>query len=146
MPSHGRITRPDCIRSFITLLTTFTGIANPIPWPGLTTIEFMPIISPLILTRGPPLLPGLIDASVWMSSPAGVTTCKPGLLLALITPSVTLLSKPYGEPIAIAHSPGSTRSESPNFGTLRPFASTRITARSVLLSEPTTCASRFVPS
>jgi hypothetical protein len=43
-------------------------MAKPMPRPlGLMAV-LMPTTSPFKLNRGPPLLPGLIDASVWMKS------------------------------------------------------------------------------
>ncbi len=47
------------------------GIAKPSPsLPPLREMidEFTPITSPAALTSGPPELPGLIDASVWIMS------------------------------------------------------------------------------
>ena len=45
------------------------GIAKPMPWapPPMIAVA-MPTISPSTLTSGPPELPGLIEASVWMKS------------------------------------------------------------------------------
>jgi hypothetical protein len=43
-------------------------IAKPIPLPGALNAVLMPIASPSPFTRGPPLFPGLIEASVWMKS------------------------------------------------------------------------------
>ena len=45
------------------------GIANPMPWapPPMMAVA-TPIMSPSRLTSGPPELPGLIEASVWMKS------------------------------------------------------------------------------
>ena len=37
----------------------------PVP---LAIMVFTPTTSPRVLTSGPPLLPGLIEASVWMKS------------------------------------------------------------------------------
>ena len=45
------------------------GIAKPIPWKPPVRVAMavlMPITSPSRLTSGPPELPGLIEASVWM--------------------------------------------------------------------------------
>ena len=42
------------------------GIANEMP--GVTFIEFIPIASPSRLIKGPPLLPNVMAASVWMYS------------------------------------------------------------------------------
>ena len=108
-----------------------------------------PITSPNALISGPPELPGLIDASVWIMStyepspgPAP-TRLRP---VALSTPVVTLGSvlpsrNPYGLPIAITHSPISRSSERPSGATGRSEASTRRTARSLTSSTPTTFAS-----
>ena len=52
-------------------LTSFTGIAKPSPL-ALSDNDLpavlMPMISELMLISGPPELPWLIDASVWMPS------------------------------------------------------------------------------
>jgi hypothetical protein len=42
------------------------GMAKPMPWPAATIAVLMPMTCPLRLTRGPPELPGLMEASVWM--------------------------------------------------------------------------------
>ncbi len=65
------------------------GIAKPIPWPVATIAVLMPMTSPRRLTRGPPELPGLIEASVWMkfSYVAMPTSERP---VALTTPTVTV--------------------------------------------------------
>ena len=47
------------------------GTAKPMPTEPplpLTMAVFTPMASPRALMSGPPLLPGLIDASVWMKS------------------------------------------------------------------------------
>ena len=49
----------------------FTGMANPMPTePPLCEkiAELIPIRAPRASISGPPELPGLIDASVWMKS------------------------------------------------------------------------------
>src|SRR5437773_3428615 len=72
--------------------------------------------SPRRFTSGPPELPGLIDASVWMKFSYVVipTSDRP---VALTTPTVTVWSSPNGLPIAIAHSPTRSLSESPSAAT-----------------------------
>ena len=53
----------------MTLLAVFDGTAKPMPTeppPRLKIAVLMPMTSPRALISGPPLLPGLIDASVWM--------------------------------------------------------------------------------
>ena len=47
-------------------LATSTGIANPSPWASVETAVLMPMTWPALLTSGPPELPGLMAASVWM--------------------------------------------------------------------------------
>src|SRR3989449_4399070 len=73
--------------------------------------------SPRRFTSGPPELPGLIDASVWMKFSYVVipTSDRP---VALTTPTVTVWSSPNGLPIAIAHSPTRSLSESPSEATV----------------------------
>ena len=70
-PSHPRVTLPVA-RSWPRIgFARSTGIANPMPWkpPELLRIaELMPTASPRVLMSGPPELPGLMAASVWMKS------------------------------------------------------------------------------
>eukprot|EP00968_Pinguiococcus_pyrenoidosus_P012778 scaffold1136_cov260-Pinguiococcus_pyrenoidosus.AAC.9 len=58
---------------------------------------------PALSSRGPPLLPGLIAASVWMHlrsvAPPTPRTSRPS---ALTTPVVNVRSRPKGLPIADA--------------------------------------------
>lgn len=79
-----------------------------------------------------------MEASVWMkfSYAAIPTSDRP---VALTTPTVSVWSRPKGFPMAMAHSPTRSASEFPSLATGRSFlVSTRITARSVLGSAPTT--------
>ncbi len=48
----------------MTCLAMFDGMAKPMPWAKLMMAVLIPITSPRRLNRGPPELPGLIDASV----------------------------------------------------------------------------------
>ena len=75
-------------------------------WPELEAFgdsicELTPITWPAALNSGPPELPGLIAASVWMTSsiekPLGeeISRCS-----ALTTPAVSVRSRPNGLPIA----------------------------------------------
>ena len=60
----------------------------------------MPMTLPRESTSGPPELPGLMAASVWMNvSPPSV---RPGRLTAEMTPVVTVRSSPSGLPTAMA--------------------------------------------
>ena len=58
------------IRSSATRRTVETGTAKPMPMfpPLVVKIEvLMPMISPEVFSSGPPELPGLIAASVWIT-------------------------------------------------------------------------------
>ena len=44
------------------------GMENPMPWPVATMAVLMPMTRPWRLSSGPPELPGLMDASVWMNA------------------------------------------------------------------------------
>ena len=72
IPSHGRSTRPWSISSRTTRLAVSIGTAKPMPTepvpPTPVAIwELMPITRPPASISGPPELPGLIAASVWMT-------------------------------------------------------------------------------
>ena len=63
----------------------------------------MPTTCPRRLKSGPPLLPGLMLASVWMKSSYGpAPIVRP---LALTMPIVTVLPRPNGLPMATTYSP-----------------------------------------
>ena len=86
--------------------------SRPAPGPLLTKV-LIPITSPFELMSGPPEFPGFIAASVWMRS--SLLSENPKLLISrcrlLTIPNVTVFSKPYGVPRAIAQSPTSRSSE-----------------------------------
>ena len=46
--------------------TLSTGMAKPRPWAPARMAVLMPMSSPRIFRSGPPELPGLMGASVWM--------------------------------------------------------------------------------
>ena len=81
--------------------------------------------------RGPPELPELIAASVWMSV-ISVSLIEMFLLRPDIIPPVTVFirSNPRGLPIAVTVSPRRSESLSPNSAAVSPFASIFRTARS----------------
>ncbi|OPX96423.1 MAG: hypothetical protein A4E58_01750 [Syntrophorhabdus sp. PtaB.Bin006] len=144
-PSQPRITLPLFLSWERSSLAMFIGIANPIPWPPDTIAVLSPTTSPFRLNSGPPLFPGLIEASVWIKSsygPAPIT-----LPFALTMPAVTVVSNPKGLPMATTQSPTSRLSESPNVadGSVC-FALILIRAMSVLASRPITVASYSLPS
>jgi hypothetical protein len=75
--------------------------AKQIPWAGRIMAVFTPITSPRVFTSGPPELPGLRAASVWMTSSINRPDCeRSDRPSALTTPAVTVVSKPYGLPMA----------------------------------------------
>ena len=131
--------------------TVFEGMANPTPSEppdSLSIWAFTPITRPRLSRSGPPELPWLIAASVWIVS---VMVKLFGAVIsrwsALTMPLVIVPSRPNGLPIARTGSPTSTALESAmRSGESRPAgASTRITARSVEGSVPTSSASSSTP-
>ena len=87
----------------------------PTPWkPPLRLLiaELMPITWPAMLISGPPLLPGLMAASVCKkSSYMFMWRLRP---FALMMPDVTVPVRPNGAPTASTRSPISIWSLSPN--------------------------------
>jgi hypothetical protein len=71
------------------------------PCAPLIIAVLIPTTSPVVATSGPPELPGLSAASVWMTSsmhrPLRARKDRPS---AETTPAVTVDSKPSGLPIA----------------------------------------------
>ena len=71
-PSHGRLTAvPPLLADATTTFTMSAGMAKPMPCepPEREKIAvLMPTSRPFISTSGPPELPGLIAASVWMKN------------------------------------------------------------------------------
>ncbi len=107
----------------------------------------MPITSPSRLKSGPPELPGLMAASVWMMSPAvktppPVVECRESRVRpsAETMPVVMVLLSPKGLPMAITVCPTCRASESPRgSGCSSPAgAFTLTTAMSESRSVPTT--------
>jgi hypothetical protein len=103
----------------------------------------MPMTRPWESSSGPPELPGLIDASVWITSsirvPATDSISRPS---ALITPVVSVESRPNGLPIASTFCPTSSWCESASCtGWSGESTSIWSTARSLRGSTPTSRAS-----
>ncbi|KJU82530.1 hypothetical protein MBAV_005276 [Candidatus Magnetobacterium bavaricum] len=70
-PSQPRTILPFFMRLSMTVLAMLVGMAKPMPWyPPLVEnmAVLIPTSSPLMLTRAPPELPGLMAASIWMKS------------------------------------------------------------------------------
>jgi len=79
------------------------GTANPMPWlpPVRERIAvFTPMTRPSASTRGPPEFPGLMGASVWMSSWIPLVRAPGSRRRALTMPWVSVPSRPKGEPKA----------------------------------------------
>ncbi len=100
--------------------------------------EFTPTTSPLRLNSGPPELPGLTAASVWMNWTR--FSCGRSRPFPLTIPAVMVLSNPNGLPIATTHSPTLSLSGSPIVTRGRSLASILRSATSVRLSAPMTFA------
>ncbi len=84
-------------------LAMLLGMANPMPWPEATMAVLMPTTLPSRSSSGPPELPGLMEASVWMKLSKGpAPMMRP---LALTMPMVTVFCRPKGLPMATTHSP-----------------------------------------
>ena len=143
MPSQPRTTLPRAMSCAITDLASLIGIEKPIPCPAATMAVLMPITRPSRFASGPPELPGLIEASVWMKF-SYVATPTRVRAVADTMPTVTVRSSPNGLPMATTHWPTRRRSESPSDAAGSGVgASTLSTARSVLGSRPTRVAVNF---
>ena len=134
-------------------LAALIGIAKPIPWALPATAVSTPTTAPVASSSGPPLLPGLIAASVWMRSVSCVgrpvtssrtVISRPSpLMIPLVTVSVNV---PSGLPIAIAVWPTWIFEESPIVAAVRPLALILMSARSVVVDCFTRVAGYSVPS
>ena len=119
-------------------LASFAGMAKPMPTEppvGETIAVSTPTTSPSMLNIGPPELPGLIGASIWMKSSNGPEPISRPR--AEMMPAVTDPPSPNGLPAATIQSPTSTSRLSPQV-TLGSGAAglTLITAMSVSSSQP----------
>ena len=64
IPIYTVLYVPSFITCSIIDFTVFIGIEKPKPSADLILAVFIPITSPLLFNKGPPLFPGLIEASV----------------------------------------------------------------------------------
>jgi hypothetical protein len=107
MPIPGVGTEPRRMSSGTTRLTESIGMAKPIPAlvpDGDRIAVLTPITRPAESSSGPPELPGLMAASVWIT----LVISRPALvgrrrLSALMMPVVSVWSSPNGLPIANTH-------------------------------------------
>src|ERR687897_507989 len=90
-------------------------MAKPITWAPPMIAVFIPTTRPEVSASGPPELPGLIAASVWMTfsmrRPLSPLMERPS---ALTTPAVTLRWKPKGLPMATTSWPTTRFPASPS--------------------------------
>ena len=129
----------------MTCTAVLTGTANPSPSlpPDCVLIcSLIPMTLPRESNSGPPELPGLMAASVWMPPvivlPFGDCISRS---VAETTPVVSVKSSPSGLPMATTCSPTLTAEESPiRTGRSSPvwLVSTLMRATSVDSSAPTT--------
>src|SRR6478609_1346774 len=165
MPSRACVgVSPEAIWSTIGI-TSSMGIAKPRPiepdadWPpsgdcdaAVRIEELMPITAPVRSTSGPPELPGLMAASVWMAGyvvelPWSSEPTLTGRSRALTMPLVTVASRPNGDPMATTLSPTPRLADLPIVAGVRSETpSALMTAVSVSGSVPRTCALALVPS
>jgi hypothetical protein len=100
----GRTKRPSRISRGTMRLTSSTGMAKPMPALaplGLAICVLTPISRPAESSSGPPELPGLMAASVWIT-PRMVRLLNDSIsrLSALTMPVVSVWSSPKGLPMA----------------------------------------------
>ena len=109
----------------------------------------MPITCPFESSSGPPELPWLIAASVWIASwilkfvSESIVRCRPET-----TPTDSDCSSPNGLPIAATGEPTVSPLASPSFSGVSdsPFGSTLSSATSLKMSVPITFAGTRLPS
>ena len=93
-------------------MAALIGTAKPIDWASSEISVLRPITWPQRSTRGPPELPGLMGASVWIIGSSEI----PGSvrLRPLTIPRVIVWSRPMGLPMATTSSPTLMPDESPS--------------------------------
>ena len=129
-----------------------TGIANPtptLPPPEERICELMPITRPFASSSGPPELPRLIAASVWIASLIeNWVSASIVRSFADTTPTDSEPCSPNGLPIAATGSPTCTAASLPSCsGTRsRPDGLTFTTPTSALGSKPVISPRTWLPS
>ena len=153
MPASGRRTRPSRINCGTMRAIVLTGMAKPTPALSpvlLAMAVFMPIIRAWLSRSGPPELPGLIAASIWMIDFSDRPERRLGsdrFRLAMM-PVVSVRSSPKGLPMAKTRCPTFNCVELPKTtgNSDAGGASIFSTATSVAGSWPTSRASYVLPS
>mmetsp|Transcript_15158 Transcript_15158/g.41734 ORF Transcript_15158/g.41734 Transcript_15158/m.41734 type:complete len:231 (-) Transcript_15158:139-831(-) len=159
MPRMDRRTKPFARMLSTFLATVSMGIARPtpanVPLPVRIAV-LMPMTFPSLFINGPPLFPGLMEASVWMTPLIGRPPA-PSILreTPLMMPRLKLCSKPNGLPKAktfwptrrladVARSNGTMSPGGSGWPDSTDFAPTRRTATSLAGSMPMTTESIVV--
>src|SRR5580700_9860917 len=157
-PKKAWVTLPVAMISSAMDLARSTGMAKPSPTlpppePGTVAPAVgTPTSWPAQLTRAPPLLPGLMEASVCMADTSSADlSFSPGTSTvrsrALTMPDVTVPDNPSGAPIATTGSPTFTVADDPSAITFSSWeAWTLSTARSLCGSRPVIVAASVCPS
>ncbi len=134
-------------------LTTSTGTAKPTPSPPPELVLIcwlIPITLPAASTSGPPELPGLIAASVWMAPGIANSPLSDWMSrsIADTTPTESDWRSPNGDPIAATGEPTGTLALEPSGSgrSVRPFGSIFSSATSAFGSWPMIFASTRLPS
>lgn len=100
--------------------------------PAVTFMLLIPIASPSRFTRGPPELPNVMAASVWMYLmflPVMPNSFE-SLCVELTTPAVTVLFRESGDPRATTHSPDFNVEELPSLMGVKSLHLIRTVAKS----------------
>ena len=125
-------------------MAALIGTAKPMDCASSEISVLMPTTTPQRSTSGPPELPGLIGASVWIigsSEMPGSSRLSP-----LTIPRVIVCSRPIGLPMATTSSPTLTADESPSRAAGSAAAlSTRSSATSSTESSPRMRAGVLLP-
>ncbi len=152
IPSQGCCTALPASSVEMTRLAVLMGTAKPtptLPWTGLWIDSSTPRTSPLAFSSGPPELPGLMGASVWImpvnARPLGAVLLRPR---PETMPEVSEPASPNGVPMASTGSPIWAASELASTSGCRwlPAPETWTTARSSEASVPATAPATVVPS
>ena len=147
-PNKPRLTSPCLTSDSLMVIIILVGMAKPMPTLpplGARIAVFMPINSPRRLTRAPPELPGLIDASVWIKF-SNFSMPRPERPKALTMPEVTVWLSPNGLPIATTKSPTFSWLESAMGNWVKLLPGTRMIAISDAGSVPINSALSWRPS
>ena len=135
MPRYACAILRPCESSRMAFSAVSMGMAKPMPAALARMAVLMPITSPNSLRRGPPELPGLMAASVWMKFTFlfGMPTSAAERCSDETIPRVTVESSPTAFPIAMTQSPTCRSSERPSgaVGSLRPVGLILTAARSM---------------